>query len=75
MSDSLRNVFKIPKEIRSRLSEGAADAQSFLDNADLLKKMGLMNEQDEGDMKSLVEMAKRITSITSDEDETEPQAE
>ena len=75
MSDSLRDVFKIPKEIRSRLTEGAADAQTFLDNADVLKKLGLLNETDEGDMKSLVDMARRITSITSDAPEEEVKEE
>ena len=65
MSDSLRDVFQIPKNIRDRMIAGSRDAKAFLDNAALLKQLGLMNEKDEGDMKTLVEMAQRLEKITS----------
>lgn len=65
MSDSLRGIFKIPKDVRERMIQGTKEAKAFLDNAETLKKLGLLNEQDESDMKSLIQMSERIERITS----------
>ena len=66
MSDQLKSVFKIPKETRDRMIEGTKDAKKFLDNAALLKSLGLMSEKDEGDMKTLIDMSEKIEAITSE---------
>lgn len=75
MSDELRNIFQIPKDLRDRLQEGTKDAQAFLDNQDLLKQLGLLSEKDIGDMKTLVEMSTRISKITSAVIEEKPPTE